>query len=460
MPLQRQNNDFLRGSIINKLIAFAIPMIISNLLQAGYGLADVIIIGQYIGKASVSGVTNGSQITNLITQIIIGITTGGGVIVAQQFGNHNNEGVVSYSRALYTLSFLGGLFVLLATYAGSPLLLRLLRAPAYTEANTYLRICSFGLFFVFLYNGITAFVRSTGNSLLPLFCIAATTLLNIALDLLFICVFRMGVAGAALATVISQAVSVLICLFYILLINRTFGVGLFDFSFDMSRFRLIFQYGIPLALQNCIAALSWLTITFLINDYGVVCSAGNGISMKIKDFCQTITAAMASATSAMIAQNIGAKQYDRAREILYSAMRVTMIIAAVLILLVEVFSRTLVSLFSPEPDVIAAAVLNLRIEIIGQLFYASFFIFHALATGAGHTLFVMFSSFVNCILVRVILAIGLNSAFGIVGVYVACMIAPSASIPLGIWFVRSNRWKSAFRMKKDWIKRSRSKDIV
>ena len=153
-----------------------------------------------------------------------------------------------------------------------------------------------------------------------------------------------------------------------------------------------------------IAGVSWLVVTFLINQYGVDVSAGNGVSIKIKDFCQLFTSAMATSASAMIAQTLGAGLYDRAKNVTDTAMKITVAMSLTIIVLVELLAPQLAGLFTSDENVRLAAVQNLRIEIVGQVFYAVFMVYHALAIGAGHTAFAMASSFVNCIVFRVVLA--------------------------------------------------------
>ena len=182
-------------------------------------------------------------------------------------------------------------------------------------------------------------------------------------------------------------------------------------------------------------------MTFLINQYGVDVSAGNGVSIKIKDFCQLFTSAMATSASAMIAQTLGAGLYDRAKNVTDTAMKITVAMSLAIIALVELLAPQLAGLFTSDENVRLAAVQNLRIEIVGQVFYAVFMVYHALAIGAGHTAFAMASSFVNCIVFRVVLAAAFNHFWGLTGIYLACMIAPASSVPLGYFYTRSNVWR-------------------
>lgn len=441
MAKLKVKTDLTQGVIWKQLVHFSIPIVLSNLLQATYNLSDMLVVGRFVGTAGLSAVNVSGQVIGLITQIIIGIATGGNIIVGQFFGSKEDEKLKQSVVTLFTLSlWLGACLSVLCFFLARPILL-MLGAPALEESITYMRICSAGLVFVFVYNALSSALRAVGDSKRPFYFVLITLTLNCALDVLFVGPLHMGVAGAAYSTLLAQAASAVIVLVYVLKRREVFGLVLTKLYSKADKIKLILKVGLPISFQMSVAALSWLSVTYIINSYGMHVSAGNGISNKIKDFCQTFTYAMANGASAMIAQNIGAKQYDRAKKVMYTAMAISVGMALVLITVVEVFAPYMVLAFTDNTRDAAAAVQNLRIEIIGQVFYASFLVYHALALGAGNTMFVFFSSFTNCIIVRVVLAFTLNHFFGITGLYLACMIAPSASVPLGLWYTRSNRWR-------------------
>ncbi|MCC8357340.1 MAG: MATE family efflux transporter, partial [Oscillospiraceae bacterium] len=305
----------------------------------------------------------------------------------------------------------------------------------------YLITCGAGFLLVAAYNGAAAALRAVGNSRAPLNCVASTSAANVALDLLFVAALHMGVFGAALATVLSQAVSFAAAMVFLWRDKESFGLRLKTLRFNGPMLKKELRLGFPCAVQMSVAALSWLSVTFLINGYGVAVSAGNGVSNRIKEFCQLFISTMSTAAAGMIAQNIGAGLYDRARDVMYSAMRITVALAIAIIVFVELTAPWLVSAFTSDPETAAAAVRNLRFEIIGQVFYAMFLIYHSLMLGAGNTWYVFFSSLINCILVRVTLGVLFNYLWGLDGLYIACMIAPFASVPFGLWYERSNRWR-------------------
>jgi len=322
-------------------------------------------------------------------------------------------------------------------------LLKLLNAPSYTDAVVYLKICAIGVLPVYGYNAIAGMLRAVGNSRWPLYFVASSTILNIILDIVMIGALGWGVAGAAIATVISQYFSFTFALLYVRRLPDILELKRESLKIRGDLLKKILKVSVPSILQTTIASVSWLTVTGQINAYGQVVSAGNGVSVKIKDTCQRISQAFAQAATSMIAQNLGAREFDRAKKVMYTAMKVAVCISILMIGVVELTAPFLSRAFTSDPDVIEASVLNLRIEIIGQIFYAMFPVYNALAIGAGHTLFTMGSSFVNCILFRVILSVLFNHLFGLWGLYLGCMIAPSISVPLGWLYTRSNVWRKS-----------------
>lgn len=440
--------DLTQGSVTKQLVRYALPLVTTSLLQSLYSIADYIIAGYFISSAGQSAINNASLIMNLMTQIAIGLTLGGNILIGQYFGSHEDEPRKQSAGSLVTMSLIVGVVcAALLTGLARPLLI-LLKAPALAEATAYMRLCAVGLLPIFGYNALSALLRAVGNSKMPLYFIIASTATNVVLDLLFVAVFHMGVAGAALATLISQFVSFGAALVFCLKHRAHLGLTAQYLRPRADRIRAITRLGLPTAFQWAIASVSWLVVAYLINGYGlVVYSAANGASNKIKDFCQLFLSAMTGAASTMVAQNLGAGLYDRAKTVMKTCMKITLSMAAILILLSEVLAPVLVSFFTPDPEVQHWAAINLRIEIIGQLFYAGFFTYNTLATGCGDTMFVMWNSFVNCIIFRLVLAILFNHLWGIHGVFIACAIAPASSVPIGWFYCRRGYWKKSLTVR-------------
>lgn len=433
--------DLTEGSVWKRLLQYALPFVAISLMQSLYSMADLMISGHFIGARGISGINNSSLVMELLTKIIIGLSQGGNILIGQFFGAGEEEkrkettNTLFYSFAVMSVVLVG----VVSLSAG--VILRALGAPAYQEALAYLRICSLGIFFIAGYNALVAAVRGVGDSKRPMKIILIATGANIILDLLFVGGIHMGTKGAALATVISQGISFGLLLAHVLRNPDIFGIRLSMPEFHAKRFCRIVALGILCAVQMSLAAVSWLTVTKFVNGYGVTASAGAGVSAKIKDLCQLFISAVSSAASTMVAQTLGAGKLERAKEVLYTAMRLTCVAAFALILVVEAGAPAFAGFFTGDLEAVKVAALNLRIEIIGQIFYAVFMVYHGFAIGAGHTWFVLLSSFVNCILVRAVLVVILERILGLSGIFLACMVAPGASVPLGMVYVRSGVWK-------------------
>ncbi len=432
--------DLTEGVIWRKLLRFSVPIILSSLLQAAYSLADTIIAGRMIGTSAISAINNASQITTILTQVIIGVTAGGNILMSQYFGARQHEDRKRAGTTLLLIGLIAGVVCAAIFRIFSREMLTLIDCPAIDEAEDYLNVCAYGIVAVFGYNCLSAMIRAVGNSRLPLICVAVTAAVNVVLDLILIGPAGMGTAGAALATIIAQYCSFFAALIYALRAPDAFGLRLRALRIDRAKLAQTMRLGIPCAVQMTAAGLSWLAITFLVNEHGLEASAASGINTKIKDFCQLFSVGMSSAAATMIAQCVGARQYDRCRKVLYTAMRWAVCASILILAVVELTAPVLVSIFTDEPVTAGYAVLNLRIETVGQIFYASFLVYHALALGAGQPLYVLGSSFLNCIAVRLVLSLIFNHLWGLTGIYWACLIAPASSVLLGIWYERSGFW--------------------
>ena len=439
--------DLTEGVIWKKLMVYAVPVILSSFLQSAYSITDLIVAGWFVGKGGISAINNASQVMILLTQIIMGLTTGGTILMGQYYGAKDRDNRVKTNITLFSFSVLAGAAVMVFLFFASGSILSAIHAPALALAATYLRICAVGLVPIFGYNALSAMLRSVGNSRQPFLCVAVTAGSNIVLDLLFVGVLGWGVAGAAWATVLAQTASFLVCLFYVLGQKDLFGLGESRLTIRKDKLLHMIKLGVPAAIQMTVVGLSWLFMTFLINGYGVEAADASGICVKIKDVALMFTIAMYSAATTMVAQCLGAKKFDRASRVVHIAMRISIGVTLVIILLVEIFAPQLLSFFHPDGATMEIALKNLRIEILGQVFYASFMVYNALPLGAGHTLFALGSSILNCIVVRVVLAVILNHTMGLVGIFWACAIAPASSVPLGYIYEHTGVWRRSLAEK-------------
>ena len=376
---------------------------------------------------------------NMLTQLAIGLTVGGNVLVGQYFGSGDHENRRKSAGNMLTVGLIAGLlFAAGILLLGRPLLI-LLQSPTLEEATAYLSICGVGLLFIFVYNSLSAILRGVGNSRIPLYCIIASVSLNVVLDILFVAGFHMGVAGAALATVIGQAISCLTALVFSLrhradlaccpAISAPSGDGQTHPEAGLS--------GSP-PVDHRLHLLAGGA-----HPHQQVRRHRLRRQRRVQQNPRLLPALPLRPDHRrghMCAQCLGAGLYDRAEQVMKTCMKLALAMAAVIIVVAEVFAPQFAMIFTPDPEVQHWAVVNLRIEIVCQLFYAGMFTYNTLATSSGHTVFIMWNSFLNCIVVRLILAVVLEHFLGIYGVYIACGVAVASSVPVGWWFYRSKRW--------------------
>lgn len=438
-----QHHNLTEGNVSRQLVRYALPVVASSLLQAIYSIVDMLVVSQMLGETGASGVSNGAQCITVLTQVAIGLSNGGNILVGQYFGAGDRENREETTGSFLTLFTILGIIVAVIVAAVARPFMVFMGAPALEEATAYLFAAAWGLFFVYGYNALASVLRAMGNSKTPMNCVIVSVVLNVVLDILFVGPLGWGTAGAAWATVISQAVSYFVCLVYLIRHREFFSFGRQQLRMRWEKIRMILKLGIPCAVQMTVAGISWLVVTYLINDYGAVISAANAYSGKVKDLSGMFISAMSTAAASMVAQNLGAGLYDRGKKVMYTAMKMALCMAAVIIVVVELLAPVLVGVFTDDAQAIHYAALNLRIEILGQVFYAIFLVYHSLMVGAGDTWWVFFSSFSNCIVFRVILSVTFEALWGVEGVYVACAIAPSISVPIGMYYTHSNRWRKS-----------------
>lgn len=313
-----QSHSLTEGKILGSLIRFALPVFLALFLQALYGGVDLLVVGQFAHTEDVSGVSSGSMLMQTVTMIITGLSMGITILVGQRIGARKPE---EAGRAVGTGICLFAVFAVILTIVlvfGSGIIAELLHAPreAFDETSIYIRICGAGAVFIVAYNVLGAIFRGIGDSKMPLLTVAIACVLNILGDLLFVAVFHMGTAGAALATAMSQAVSVLVSLLIIRKRALPFRFSRSYIRFNGSIIRTELKLGSPVALQELLVGMSFLIIQTIVNTMGVIPSAGVGVAEKVCTFLMLVPSAYMQSMSAFVAQNIGAGRQDRAKSAL------------------------------------------------------------------------------------------------------------------------------------------------
>lgn len=445
-----KNQDFTTGSISKGMIRFAMPFLLSNILQALYGAVDMWVVGNYsstdaiVRTAVLSGVNIGSQITHMVAMAVSGLTVAGTVLVGQYIGARKNKDASETVGTMFSLLGLAALVLTAVMTALSSPLLTLLNTPpeAFEHAKEYLNICLVGTIFIFGYNAISSIQRGMGDSVRPLYFVGIACVLNILLDLLLVKGMNMGAAGAAWATVIAQAVSFLIAAVYLGRSRFIFDFKLRSFRICLDKMRMMIKLGIPSSVQSIIVNISFLVMSAVVNSFSVEASAAVGIVSKFNSFAILPTVAMSNSVSAFAAQNIGAGLHQRARKCLNTGIAVAFSISAAIFLLVQLFPQTIISIFDNNPDTIKSGTEYIRTFSIEYLFLPILFCINGLIIGSGHTFFTLISASVSSLFLRIPVAIifGKWLGWGLTGVGLAGPAATLCSVALAGWFLLSGRW--------------------
>ena len=439
--------DLTQGSVTKQLMKFAVPFLLSNLLQAFYSVADMIIVGRLCGTHGITGVNIGSQINILVTGAAFGLAVGGTVLIAQYGGAKKFEEQRKTVGTLFTAyMILSVIFTAVMLLLGTTLL-DILKTPqvAYTEAENYYNICMAGLVFMFAYNVISAILRGMGDSKRPLYFVLIATIVNIIGDIVLVGPFKMGAAGAAYATIGAQALSVVLSLIYLAKNHFFAGFHKSDFIIDKEKMKMLLKLGLPSSVQQVVVSFSFLTLTALINSLpnADIASACQGIGGKVNSFAILPALAMSSAVSSMAGQNIGAGEYDRAKKTMMTGMGIAFGISVFVFAIVQIIPGQIISLFDTNPDVISTGAEYMRFIALDYIFVPFVFCMNGLAIGAGYSNFALFNAFFSSILVRVPFAylVVYFTELGFNGIGLATGLASLASVIVGIIFVCSNKWK-------------------
>ena len=398
-----KDTSFTEGKIMHPLLLFAVPVLLALFLQAMYGAVDLLIVGKFASSADVSAVSTGSQIMITLTNLISSFAMGTTILLGQQIGSgKKEEGGRTVGTAILLFAGIAVIMsVILVVFA--PQVSSLMNAPeeAFQKTVNYIRICGGGMLVIVAYNLIGCIFRGLGDSRTPLITVAIACVFNVAGDLLLCAVFGMGTAGAAIATVFAQIVSVIVSFILISKKDLPFTIKKENIRNNKTYLRKMTAFGAPIALQDLLVSISFLIILAIVNGMGVIASAGVGVAEKVCAFIMLISSAFMQSMSAFVAQNYGAGRLTRARKALHYGIAVSFSVGVVMFVITFFHGDILAGIFSSDPEVIAAAADYLKAYAIDCLFTAIFFCYTGFYNGIGRIRFVMIQGILGAFCVRV-----------------------------------------------------------
>lgn len=391
------------GAIIKKIIFFAVPIFLGNLFQQLYNTADSLIVGNFLGSSALAAVSSSGNLIFLMVGFFNGISIGAGVVISRFFGAQDDRKVQQSVHTTVAFSLVAGIFLTVFGVAFAPKILVLMGTPkdVLKESITYFQIYFMGSIAFVMYNALTGILQAVGDSRHPLYYLIVSSVINVILDIVFIRFFHAGVGAAALATIISQLVSAILCIIHLMNATGSYCLNLKKIRFDREMLKLIISNGLPTGIQNSIIAFANVVVQSHINGFGKMAVAGSGVHAKIEGFGFLPITCFALALTTFISQNLGAKKYERVKKgarfgIVCSVGMAEMVGAAIYF-----FAPQLIRMFDTTPEVIYYGTLHARTV---TLFYFLLAYSHCIAgilRGAGKSIVPMMVMLVCWCIIRV-----------------------------------------------------------
>ena len=362
--------DMTKGNIVRQVLEFSLPLMLGNIFQMLYNTVDSIVVGQFVGTQALAAVGSTTMIVNMLVFFFNGFSIGASVVIGVHFGAKNMEKLHKAVETTMAATFIMSVLFTLIGFFGVRPMLCFMSTPedVFPEATTYLQIYFAGFSGLLIYNMGSGILRSVGDTTRPLYFLVLTSILNIILDLVFVLVFKMGIAGVAYATILSQFVSAGLVLLLLSTSKDIYKLTWKDLAIDGGIMGHIFSVGLPAGIQSVITAFSNVFVQSYINFFGSSCMAGWSCYNKLDQFVMLPMQSMAMASTTFVSQNVGAHQPKRAEKGTYTTIGLTLLITGVIIALLEIFAAPAVELFSQDPDVISYGAMFVRINVVFLLF--------------------------------------------------------------------------------------------
>jgi putative MATE family efflux protein len=399
--LVSNQSDFTEGSILKKLVAFMFPVLGALILQAAYGAVDLLVVGRFGSTSGLSAVSTGSQVLNLVTFVVIQLAMGITVLIARYLGEKRPEqigSVIGGSAIVFTI-ISAILFVIMVGFARPISVLMQAPSEAVDLTTSYVRICGGGILFIVAYNLLAAIFRGLGDSKSPLLFVLVACIVNIFGDLLLVAGLHMDAAGAAIATVMAQALSVVFAVILLMKKKLPFAITKKDFYFNCQCSRFL-EIGLPLALQECLTQISFLALCAFVNRLGLEASSGYGVACKIVNFAMLVPSALMQSMASFVSQNIGAGKLKRAKQSMFTGIGVGLAVGCVVFVLVMLRGDLLTGLFTTDAAVVQRGYEYLKGFALETIVTAVLFSMIGYFNGNNKTVWVMTQGLIQTLLVR------------------------------------------------------------
>ena len=441
--------DFSQGNEARLIFNFAIPMLLGNLFQQLYNIVDTIIVGNILGKEALAAVGASYPVVFTLISLIIGVASGGTIVVAQYFGARDFVSVRKAIHTIYIFIMVAGILLSLISIPLTESIFRLIRLPQelMPQATTYLGIYLTGLVVSFGFNATSAILRGLGDSKTPLVFLMISTLFNIGLDLLFIMVFKWGIAGAAIATVVSQAGAFLTAVLYLNRYHKLIDFTLREYRFDRKIFNQSIRIGLPTGLQHTFVSLGMMAIMAIVNSFGTNVIAGYSAALRIDSLAILPAINFSAALATFVGQNLGAGRSERVRSGLIATLIISGGVSLVVMGVIYLFKYQLISMFTSDPEVIRIGAEYLVIVSSFYLIFTVMFMINGVLRGAGDTLIPMFITLASLWLVRIPIAWILSKTLGETGIWWSNPVGWAMGLILSYLYYLTGRWKTKVVVK-------------
>ena len=417
------NDELLNGSVFKSLMLFAIPFMLSNLLQVLYGAADLFVVGHFATTSDVSAVSIGSQTMAMLTNLILGFTTGITVLLGQFFGAKKEKELAATVGSSVVLFTMIAVTISIILFLTNHQIVGLMHTPndAISATRSYLYICSLGTVFIVGYNAVSAILRGLGDSKTPLLFVAIACVINVIVDFILVDGYQMGAAGAAIATVLAQAGAFIFSLIYLKYKGLGFKFNRQDISFNLPMIAKITKVGLPIGLQSALVGI-----------------ASVGVVEKLIEFLMLPAIALGNAVATMTAQNFGAEQYSRAYKSMRYGIAFCLSISLIVTVVCQFDGSIFTRIFSSDQAVIKNAALYLQTYSFDCLCTSFIFCYNGYLNGGGYTVFTMLHSLLATFILRIPLTLVISKLSGITLFHmgIASPIASMASIIMCVIYIR------------------------